>query len=130
MALRDAVLEVVEQMENDRNPDLLTYARQLRLLVKASDNAPVQPSYHWTESGQSAQVKEIEKKIKLRADTEEKMGERMVTLQGGSCDGDMVSIDSTMPIGARTLLNGQVYQLQGDNKLHFDEKATAGLKSG
>jgi len=47
-----------------------------------------------------------------RAELEEIVDPRLVSLQGGPCDGDVVPVAPDMPEGARTNVDGLVYQLR------------------
>jgi hypothetical protein len=46
---------------------------------------------------------------------------------GGKQDGATVTVSAGMPIGARTVLSGQVYVLAGSGRLEYDQIATQAL---
>ncbi len=54
----------------------------------------------------------------------EESGTKLTYLVGGDLDGDMMPLNPSMPVGAKTLLSGQVYVLEADRKLHFSQEET------
>lgn len=132
MSLAKAVLEVVNFMEDDvtSNIDsvvarqLLGYARMLKVAVQANEGAtsvqtPVMPA----ELQHAVMIEKA--RAEFRKDKQEEKEPAVTLLVGGNSDGDCIPIDPAMPIGAKIQVNGQVYQLQADHKLHFVETTPA-----
>ncbi len=129
MSLAKAVLEVVNFMEDDvtSNTDsvvarqLLGYARMLKVAVQAHDGAgdrptpPVMPA----ELQHAVMIEKARAEFRKGKQEEEEKDPVVAPLVGGSSDGDCIPIDLAMPVGAKTQVNGQIYQLQADHKLHF-----------
>ena len=149
MALSEAVLEIAEEMIREADDlkaqnefvwmTLRNYAKQLKVAVKACEgqvterHPSVQESLFLHPSAQHFQMVEQERQ-KLR---EEKRNRELreagepcfAVCKGGPADGDTVSIDPGMPLGARTMIDGGVYALHNGG-LDFDEAATRARKEG
>lgn len=135
MSLSEAMLEIAAQIEEDMkdtisNGDMFeisevrAYARQIRSAVKAAEGVPAQ---NFRIDGISAEVfnrqqietakAEFRSKDKLLKEDEREV--RMAPCVMGGSNGVMVSIDPGMPVGSRTQVSGEVYELFGDGKLHW-----------
>ena len=150
MALDEAVLEIAEQMlaeAKDLETDAATaytrstlkgYARQLKSIVKAAEGTEKEQTHalpnpfamdagfqHFTMVEQAKEALRLEKK---KSQAEEKIGVNaagnLVLCEGGKSDGIMTPIEPEMPVGARTMLDGEVYEFKDDGKFHFDEEIT------
>ncbi len=143
MSLKEAVLEIADQMEADaaefdgRNVMQVVikgFIRQLRSVAKVApdDN---QTGMQWIPAQSKYMVQQMEKQAKddlesatSRLRAEDKVGTGGViigTLTGGPFDGDTVPINPEMPLGAKTAVGPAVYKLVEDNRLEYDEDATA-----
>lgn len=63
-------------------------------------------------------------KLAKAEEREEGLGISMAEVCRGNSDGAMISISPSMPIGAKTIINGEVYALGWDRKLYFQEEDT------
>lgn len=135
MALADAIALIADQMDEDANNaentasmftySLHSYARQLRIAIKAADGgkatpatpmAPVVPELqHFLEIEKAkAELREQRKKANM-----EEAHDNYSTCVGGESDGLTAPI-SGMPAGAKTIIGSEVYELKG-GKLVFVE---------
>jgi len=135
MSLHDAIQAIVEDMEevagspphSNESLQLRSYARMLRIALKAATagsmmgvNAQpvILPAYpdpitqHATEIEKARA--EFRNKKKPNEDTD-----RMVLLVGGSGDGALLPFPEAAPVGARTEVSGDVYELWSDGSLHY-----------
>lgn len=122
MSLADAVLEVAEQMDDavtwgDMDPpsldslvtDMLGFARQLRSAVKAATPDHV--------VGRIIAAKVPDQPPPVFDDTP-----RMVDVADGPAVAGAalcVPVHSAMPVGARMLVEGSVYELGQDGRLYY-----------
>jgi|ERR1700738_4384914 len=116
---------------------LQSYAKMLRMAVKASggDVMPdigggiVTPDGKWHSPG----WKPREEREAIGELVDDSGGTAMVELVGCPDDvdgGTMVPINSAMPVGARTVVAGDVYVFQADGKLHWSEEFTKKMREG
>ena len=138
MSLKDAIEEIANQMEEDlpeigRGGDLPPalvkgYVRQLRSAIKAAGNQPansgfINPMALGTGEGQHAIAIEAAK-AEFRAKKEENLSRveekapEMRLCCGGLAEGEMAPLDPSMPVGARTEIQGAVYELRQDGRLY------------
>ena len=140
MSLKDAVLDIAEQMEDDTKHDecdrehlifaLKMHSRMLRMAVKAAGNPPVpQPMgfsgiMHNDALSPLAQhaamvdkAREEFRAAKKQGDMQESLEPIMREIADGPEKGDMVACDAIMPPLAKMILSGRVYQLRDDGKL-------------
>lgn len=133
MALADAVLQIADEMEKESEvcgphccvAYLKNYAQQLRLVVKASQcEAP--PITAPTSIDTSVRrYEEIQQRLAAKAREElaavmqrESQETTLAMCVGGPADGVMAPIAGGMPVGAKTKIDGAVYRLAPDHKLH------------
>lgn len=143
MSLAKAVLSIVANMEEDikdaeyveTSKILRSHIRALKSAVESSggvDASPIQSGAGLipgtmipdTEAGRrSYAALEQDRQNRRRRNEQEDMAEsgevESKRLVGGVNDGDMAPVPSTMPVGARTLINGTVYELRTDGCLHM-----------
>ncbi len=146
MSLSEAVLVVVEAMEAEAvepcehaapaeveilRRALKSYARELRVAIKASAGATASPPTNpfglaagWVSpQAQHAQAidqaREEFRKHKQRGDAEEGLDGKMVEARGGPCEGTFVNVPSDVTPGMKSLIAGGVYQFGEDNILHY-----------
>ena len=104
------------------------YAKQLRTAVKSAEGQ------NKTINSLPSDLQELlaEDRKKRNKNIEELPGvERSVQLVGGDYE-EMASftlIDCSMPVGAYTVISGQVFKLKEDGKLHYCEEQTEKLLS-
>lgn len=155
MALSDAINDIAKEMEEDAesfdDPNALTashranrvlkrYARQLRTLVKASENTvPIIPQSlgntafligkedpHASLKARLANEAQLGV-VRSKARQEDLSGDRMVEVVGGPEGTSQVSlyvpIAAGMPEGANTIIENAVYTLR-DGKLVFSPALT------
>ncbi len=139
------ILTVADEIEADFNYifddetvvgelKLRNHLKQIRLICKFAAQEALQqvtqhlPSYlndpqvqhrHFIEEAK----KEFRKGKESTPSTKEP-SVMMVEVVGGPSDSVMTSIDTEMPLGAKTVLAGVIYQLQPDSKLHYCEAET------
>lgn len=147
MSLSEAVLTVVEAMEAEAGEKwpcesgsfdvavmrvaalqkaLKSYARELRVAVKASAGSAAPPTTGWgsliSPQAQHAQMidlaREEFRKHKQRGEAEEGMDGKMVMARGGPCDGTMVNVPNDVTPKMRSIIAGGVYEYGEDNLLH------------
>ena len=132
MSLKEAVLEIVQNMEDDLNADALDwassdgraavkgYARALKSACKAAADVP--QGRVLTLDATSQHILEIEKaRAEFRKDKktelkEEEASEKILEIMDGPLAGDSHLMPANMPEGAKTSINGETYQLR-DGKL-------------
>lgn len=137
MALADAIALIADQMDEESQEHktannlicagmLRSYARQLRTAVKAAEGgntAPATPQVvpelqHFQEIEKAkAELREQRKRAKM-----EEAHDNYATCVGGKADGVQAPI-ADMPVGAKTIIDGDVYELKG-GKLVFVVKGT------
>ena len=124
MSLAEAVTEITNDLEKEALPLslgrdwVLTYVKMLRMAVKAAETVtvPVNYSTDW-KLGQQWAAKaqqEFSNKEKL----EEEVSEHMTVVVDGPFQDNLIPIASSMPIGARTYIGTEIYQLGSDGLWH------------
>jgi hypothetical protein len=116
------------------------YIRQMRRLIKQSKEDQVNhaliashtgmigpmsgqvPSFNQTPSAAMI-AKAEQQKVKSHIAAEEGIGASMTILDGGNAHGDYAPVEG-MPVGAKTIVGGQVYVLKNDGKLHYSKEET------
>jgi len=157
MSLRDAVQEVVEEMETapvlaGAGPQTLSmYAKLLRMALKASEGerdavlaaatgvsgiattlVPPVPAFI-QDRLEIEKAKEEFRKSGKRADAEEGLTGSQTELVGGpaydAASPVFIERASSMPVGAKMFAHDGVYQLRKDGRLHFCAEDTAHAKT-
>lgn len=142
MALSDAVMDIVKEMEDvdwDSSSSsvngalIVVFIRQLRTAVKAASAPAIVPvALPYPNYDAAVQQRHIEERKRQelveRGRKEEGTAASMTDIVGGKSNGDMVSVDTTMPTNAHTLIAGEVYTLKEDGRLHFNEEQTKKMK--
>lgn len=123
MSLKEAVLEIAEQLEKhvvswvpDKllSDSLCGFAQQLRTAVKAAGDLPANAAPPQTADFQHfLAIQKEREEIRAKKIVEE--GPRMVEVAGTI---DMVPVPGDMPVGAKTLVDGKVHELHSDGRLH------------
>jgi hypothetical protein len=101
-------------------------------------NPPFHSADPWVDAIKKGEVerqqkilqKEMARNMEILKETtqREERGTGMTYLVGGDLDGDMVPVDPGMPVGAKTLMAGQVYVLKADKNLHYSKEDTEKFK--
>lgn len=133
MSLAEAVSEIADDLEKEAihfvtssRGWILPYVKMLRNAVKAAETIIVPVSQdgsgwglgtHW----QAKAREEFSKKEKI----EEENATQMTAIVDGPFKCDYVPISSKMPIGAKTWINNEVYQLCSDGLRHCPGAADA-----
>lgn len=145
MGLKEGVEAVVTEMEHEAKTRhgeaqsvLQKYSHWLRtLLIVGGDAKPVERQ--WTPEEQHAIMvaaarREFREKRRISGSIDQGLeevrvseGDRSVEIVGGrkemtSSMPTFAVIDAAMPVGAKTLVDGDVYILNQDGKLHFSQK--------
>lgn len=125
MSLQQAILDIADQMENE-SPDVKRWAAMLRITVKASEStapliSPLVSNQLAIREAELNLARDIEKRVVKKQLTQEENIGQMTEVVGGNSDCEYVPIAGEMPVGARTKINGQVYELRTDRKLYFVE---------
>ncbi len=159
MSLRDVIGEIADDMEKwadgDDIPQTITneirsYAKQLRRALKASEGEVQQQTQsspflvpqvqhdHFIAKAREEFRKQkgegqggIHPAMDRKAEFEEAQDGIMVQTSNGPVDGDWVSVDPQMPVGAKRVLAGGVYVLKQEGKqtfLEYSEEETLKLK--
>ncbi len=141
MSLSEAVLVVADAMEKDCDDHgsislpisfVKGYVRELRNLVKAAQ--PESSSFpKIRQDGTIEGTKSVPKLSQPIRSVEEELGNmvgNMIMMTGGHSDGVIVPFDGNAPRDgtAKTLMEGEVYVLLNDGKLHFSEHETEKYK--
>jgi hypothetical protein len=144
MSLRDAITEIISQMEEDLKEvadsttfpgiSLKGHIRQLKSALKASEGEPapapkiVVPPEVAHRIGIEEARKEFRGKSKRLPNedapaalliAEEMLEPSMAEMMGGPGNGTFAPIPPEMPVGASTKVAGAIYKLEGDRKLHY-----------
>lgn len=128
MGLREAVVEIVEQMEGDhetieygRAYDLVqSYIRQLHSVLKASEG---EQTFHLGTIQKGTSIgPAIERKLKKETQREEEET-NFKLCAGGKSDGVMIPTYPDTPVTARTWIEGEVYEFDG-KEWKFNESVT------
>lgn len=132
------VKQVIEEMEQSLDSDKILTVKGEKLfnrwigMLQASQLVDTPPKTNTDllikqgcnpHGPQQAEAKRLERRSQM-----EEGGPLHVYVKGGSLDGDMLAIDSKMPLGAKTLLNGEVYIRGEDRQLHYSEEDTQEVK--
>lgn len=158
MSLRDAIQVVIEDMEaeaqakpgRDSDPRLNAYAKQLRLMLKASEGEvqPTQQRLLLPEVQHDIEIQKAREEFRRQkvgspqtspglilggADLEEAFDGVQTLCTGGPADDNWHAIDPKMPVGGKTMVAGAVYVLKQDTMggrfLEFSAEETAKLKA-
>lgn len=139
--LCDELEEVAQRIEKGDEDNLShlairTYIRQMRRLVKQSKEDQVNhaligshtgmigPMSPFNQTPSAATIAKAEQqKVKSHIAAEEGIGASMTILEGGNAHGDYAPVEG-MPMGAKTIVGGQVYVLKNDGKLHYSKEET------
>lgn len=135
MSLRVAVQSVVEKMKADNGHFALVLEKYIALLEMAllatEMEQPTSPPKNMLMPGiqqmkmqEEAEITVAKKLLREIGNREEVAGASMTQAVGGSSDGDYIDIDPQMPVGAKTFVVNQVYQLRADGKLYYMEEDT------
>lgn len=138
MGLREAVLEIAEQMETNGDRDCGFWAKQLRLVVKASESTELPGrglvftdlSLSPADRRAETEKQEYLREKRLEAERQEVNASLMVELLDGN-DGcvEFHPIPAAMPVGAKTAVGRKVYVLSqldnGTKQLHYSPEETA-----
>lgn len=139
MSLHEAVKMIAENMlakeqpSNDAGVIRLFYAGQLMAALKASGPTPSfssSPATPPTPSAAELIAREALRTQRRQADAEESLNGRMSELVGGASDGTFASLPPEMPVGAKTLLGDEVYELKEDRKMYFSQELTTKYHEG
>lgn len=134
MGLREAILEIAEQMERDGADGAATWAKQLRLVVKAASEPvtllgrPVVMDDFADRRAETEKQEHLREK-RLEAERQETNASLMVELLDGN-DGcvEFHQIPAAMPVGAKTAVGRKVYVLSqldnGTKQLHYSPEET------
>ena len=136
MGLREAILDVAEEMEklaqscedsgkSVKIGNVHMWAALLRVACKASEGVQqgIQAYPNGTIPAEIQHRQAIEAaKVEFRKSKLQEEGEIIPVLcADGPLEGDGVPCDPGMPVGARTNLDGHVYRLGEDRRLHYEE---------
>lgn len=131
MSLREVVLEIADEMEGlakdagnngVMSETVIGWAKQLRRAIKASESA--EPQTNPREFAERALQRQEDLRAVRKQAAHEESTDTMRALVGGPFDGDMAPVPSAMPIGAHTMIGGEIYTKEMDGNLHFDEAMT------
>lgn len=137
----------IDYIDGLQKAHLYSYINQLRIAVKSQDRPPISTTstLDWRtgisqnkpfvsmstkdftqkldEDPKSTDVF-LDKVVKNNLEKEEVNTPKMVEALDDSGILTYVPIDQAMPVGARTFVGGNIYQLKEDGKLYFDEVST------
>lgn len=131
MSLKESMLDIAQQMEDDESDGLAItpgktlrpYIRMIRAACKSAMDVPQGPklqidpiSQHILEIEKAKA--EFRKTIKKEEIQEEEQSESVLEIVSGPLKGDSHIMPSSMPVGAKTRIGEDTYQLQEDGKLH------------
>lgn len=136
MSLKEAVLDIADILQEEAEARagggepvvvrlLLQSARMLRNAVKAAGDAPnpsILPFAASPLSQHQQMIDQARMEFRQHQQKEESSEPRMLLVVGGPDDGTYIGMDPSMPVGARTNINGQVYKLGEDGQLHCEEQ--------
>jgi len=138
---KDAIKIVIESIESDVEGledsklarQLLGYARNLKIaLAAASDATASVPQQNHRALIDQARAEFAGERLQKEEVVGFAAGETLAELTGTPGDDEstptMVSIEASMPIGAKTQINGFVYVLNVDKKLIYSEEETTKWK--
>ena len=126
MSLSEAVLAIADEMEGEiENRLLLSYAKQLRIAVKASGGSdrPAPAVEDPTIAWKAAARREFAQKGESESRSVEVVG-----LPGSDDMPTYANIAGDMPFNAKTFVQGCVCILAEDGRLHYSEAETAAIK--
>ena len=139
MSLSEAILDVAIAMElegkrlldKDSHGDLAdmvlrSFARELRIVVKAAGSEQSKPQESTNDFLMKMQLEEEKREMRNRTRIQENYGGSMVQCVGGSSDGVMTigpPADSPFDL-TKTVLGGEVYVFRKDGCMHFSEEET------
>lgn len=141
MSLAQVVLEIAQEMEESQYSKTLEgFVTQLRRAVKASegsaqDNSP-KPSIFMTEinAGNRRLLQESQENLQECMSTikrVESSSTGVVELVGNphSDIPEFMPTDENIPLGAMPIIQGAVYRMEQDGKLHYQEEPTRQLRT-
>ena len=125
MSLKEAVLEIVTEMESDISEDdtdicgdcvpcVRGYVRALKAACKAHNDTPQIVQAQVPDFVQHRQMIESAK-AEFQKNKKEDTGPRMVQIEG---DEAYIEIASDMPVEAKMSIGKSIFQLREDGKLH------------
>ncbi len=136
MGLRESVEDIIKEMEADDAEDSIHYLRPyikiLRIALKASAvdpdairlaSAPLIPQMS-PEAHHRLQIEKAKEEFRGKsAVMEEALSDKQLELVDGpgydkACP-TYIPMPADMPIGAKTSIEGSIYQLRKDGRLHF-----------
>lgn len=155
MSLAQAVLEIAHEMEvsdwgetpvppAEIEADYRSIAKQLRIAVKASEGSPqvqalpdlgIPPLISTVIGGANKRILEKSQENLQECMSTikkvEKASSGMVELVGNphSDIPEFMPIDEQIPVGATPIVNGAVYRMEADGRLHFQEEPTRQLRA-
>ena len=140
MSLSEVVLEIAGEMEGkadcfheDISTVLKSFAASLRMAVKASqNNSPLTPSHSLHDVIQDTNKKLVRESQQSLHDAmssirkQESFSGSVIELVGcpDSSVPEFLPVDESIPVGACPIVNGSVYRMEGDGKLHFLKEET------
>lgn len=156
MSLKEAMLELADQMDAEAEESaaasgtlaaarpLRAFARQIRTACKAAGDVfvpqstlpganrpdPVVSSPFQEAVYHRQMIEKAKGEFRPRREEAEEQVPTMRLCVGGGWDGCMTGADPSMPVGANTVVGGEVYTLNTVGELMFNASATAKLKGG
>ena len=120
MSLKEAVLDIVKEMEQPCDPGvsifLRTYALALKAACKAAGDTPVaKPVQIDPQTQHRLEIDKARAEFRTKPAKEEEASTKFVMV---ALTGDMVEMPGDMPVGAKTMLGKTVFELRDDGKLH------------
>jgi len=144
MSLKDVILEIAEEMEEEAkvfikaNADFAPvivkgWAKQLRQAVKASKGDDIVTAENMVTAFMNQPIPRVNVhkppvRDSLESPDDMMGGGRMVLCIGGENDGVCAPLDNRAPMGCKTLVGGEVYILLIDDRLHFSAAETLKLQ--
>lgn len=139
MSLPEAIMELVQDMEHEAKESpsysgdtaerLRCYAKQLRRLLKASENT----NRHSAPSdGVILSRRKQEEKLVEAITEDQERGPRVAQIIGDPSSDipTSITIPAEMPIGAKTCIGCSIYQLRDDGNLYYSEEDTRNYLAG
>lgn len=131
MSLREAIFDIAERMDKtadefDRGRKSISggtwrsFAAELRIILKVDKgDFPVMQGQELPRKFQEQQIRKFQREAEEAAVTLKREEQGVITAEFVEEDGlvTYVPIDSAMPIGAKIMLAGTIYQLQENRKL-------------
>lgn len=124
MSLAEAVTEITNDLEKQIGHCPSTYSwikqyvQMLRMAVKAAERpislSEMSQAGSWGSQWQAKAREEFSNKEKA----EEEAAEHMIQVVDGPYKDNLLTIASSMPIGAKTYIGSEIYQLSSDGLRH------------